>query len=240
MPDTTRSEGGYGPGSWVDSAFTPLPQECKRLLTMLGRDTPGFTDDERLVEGVSFEGDDLPNLPGPLKSQALVAAMHAMAGIIGHEILEIKGIPTDRKTTISTAMGGLYPNSPGLVDLDGVDGPAVLEMPTVPHLRPPPSVGKDADYDHYMMGNTLKLRSQGIYPTATEGVWYQLHGSTHPYDTLKAIEIEREIVDGDQGSKLSADEAYEYIKQRTLKYQARELEMLMIEQSMHSTAGRIL
>ncbi len=80
-----KKEGGYGPGTWVDTSFTPLPQECERLLILMALASPGFTADTRLIEGVKFEGDDLPNIPGPLKAQAFTAVLHAMLGIIGHE-----------------------------------------------------------------------------------------------------------------------------------------------------------
>ena len=203
---------------------------------MLAADTPGFTDNQQLIEDVTFDGDDLPNLPGPLKSQALTSVMHAMAGIVGHEILQIRGIPTDGKTFIHTNMGGLYPGSPCLISVDGLDGPAVLELPTVPHLRVPPSVARDMDYDHFMVGNSMKLRSSAIYPTATKNVWYQLHGSTNPYAALKAVGLDRTFVDSDANKDLSHDEAYDLIKAETMKYQAKELELMMIEQSELSLA----
>lgn len=231
LPDQARTEGHYGPGSWTDTSFTPVPKECERILAVMARETPGFTKDHRLLDNVTFEGDDLPNIPGPLKSQVLTSVLHAMAGIVGQEILEIKGIRTDHKTTIHTNMGGLYNGSPALVWVDGLEGPAVMELPTVPHLRPPPSMGKDMDYDHYMLGNGLKLRSQAIYPTATKDTWFQLHGSTNPYAALSAIGINQDIVDSDAMNKMSGEEAYEYIKERVLKFQAKELELTMIEQS---------
>lgn len=227
----SRTEGLYGPGSWTDTSFIPVPEECKRLLRMLARDTPGFTDSQQLIEDVTFSGDDLPNLPGPLKSQALTSVMHAMVGIVGHEILQIRGIPTDGKTFINTNMGGLYPGSPSLISVDGLDGPGVMQLPTVPHLRAPPSVARDMDYDHYMVGNSLRLRSSGIYPTATKDVWYQLHGSTNPYAALHAIGIEKDFIDADASADMSHDKAYEIIKERMMKYQAKEIELMMIEQS---------
>lgn len=234
LPGQTRNEGEYGPGTWTDSSFTPVPKECKRLLAVLARETPGFTKDHRLLDNVTFEGDDLPNIPGPLKSQVLTSVMHAMVGIVGQEILKIKGTPTDGKINIKSNMGGLYSASPALMWIDGVEGPAVLALPTVPHLRPPPSMGIDMDYDHYMVGNKLKLRSQAIYPTATKDAWFQLHGSTDPYAALRAIGISQELVDGNEANAMTGDEAYNYIKERTLKYQAKELELIMIEQSQYN------
>jgi hypothetical protein len=221
-----KTPGGYGPGSWVDTDFTPVPKECERLLALMALETPGFTKDYRSLERTTFIGDDLPNIPGPIKAQAFTSVLHAMAGIIGHEILELKGIATDWKTEVNTNMGGLFPANPALITVDGIDGPAVLQLPTIPHLRPPPGLSKDADYDHYMLGNSLKLRSQAIYPTATKDVWIQLHGSTDPYALLRAINI-----DADMDAKMSKDDAYEYIKEHTMKYQARELELIFIEHS---------
>ncbi|KAK3634423.1 hypothetical protein LTR56_015302 [Elasticomyces elasticus] len=225
-----KTEGGYGPGSWVDTDFIPVPKECERLLALMALETPGFTKDYRLLQSVTFEGDDLPNIPGPIKAQAFTSVLHAMAGIIGHEILAIKGLSTDQKTTINTDMGGLFPANPALVTVDGVNGPAVLQLPTVPHLRPPPGLGKDADYDHFLLGNALKLRSQAIYPTATKDTWFQLHGSTDPYAALQAMNI-----DADMDAHMSKDAAYDFIKAHTLKYQARELELIFIEQNVPSS-----
>lgn len=229
--ESSRTEGVYGPGSWTDTEFTPVPKECARLLALMARQTPGFTHDQRYLDKVHFEGDELSNLPGPLKSQCLTTVMHAMAGIIGHEIMEIRGDQTDGKTYINTNMGGLYPGSPALIEIDGVDGPPVLQLPTVPHLRPPPSISDEMDYDQYMVGASLRLRSQAIYPTATPNVWFQLHGSTKPQEALSALGISKDVVAQDESEHWSHDKAYEYIKERTLKYQAKELELMMIEQS---------
>lgn len=226
-----RTEGGYGPGSWVDAFYTPVPEECKRVLEMLVQEAPGFPKDHRLLDSVTFEGGDLSCIPGPLKSQVLTAVMHAMAGIVGHEILAIRGHPTDGKTHIDTDMGGLYPGTPALVTVDGLDGPEVLHLPTLPHLCPPPSSGIDMDYDHFMVGGELKLRAMVIYPTKTQNVWFQLHGSTNPYAALSALGISKEVVDADAQKNLTRDEAYEFIKKRTMEHEAKELELIMIEQS---------
>lgn len=62
----------YGPGSFADLEFTPVPQECKRLLKYLADSTPGFTKDQALLDNVHFHGADYPIIPGPLKSQVFV------------------------------------------------------------------------------------------------------------------------------------------------------------------------
>lgn len=83
-----------------------------------------------------------------------------MTGIIGHEILAKRGVATDNKTAVKTHMGGLYNCVPGLVRVDGVDGPPVLSLQTVPHLRPPPSVARDMDYGTAF----ICTRSTPVYP----------------------------------------------------------------------------
>lgn len=229
-----KEEGGYGPGTYTDTSFTPVPKECERILALLAQQTPGFTKDYRLLENVTFEGDDLPCIPGPIKAQAVTAALHAMSGIIGHEILDIRRTPTDHKTKINSNMGGLFPGNPALVTIDGQDGPDVLKLPTIPHLRPPPNAkAVDADFDHYIMGNTLKMRSQAIYPTATKNVWIQVHGSMNPYAALMTLGLSREFIDADNDKRLTADEAYDVIKSITTKHAAKELELTFIENSQY-------
>ena len=69
---TGLQEGVWGPGTYTDAEFTPLPQDCSRLLEYFARITPGFTEDAALLSKVRFHGGDLPILPGPIKAQALV------------------------------------------------------------------------------------------------------------------------------------------------------------------------
>jgi hypothetical protein len=64
---TKNATESYGPGTYVDRSFSPLPEECRRLLRLIAARTPGFTEDETLLDGVKFEGDHLPCIPGPIK-----------------------------------------------------------------------------------------------------------------------------------------------------------------------------
>lgn len=57
----------------MDEAFTPVPEESRRLLKYFALATPGFTTDEAILDDVEFHGSDLPIIPGPLKSQVLVS-----------------------------------------------------------------------------------------------------------------------------------------------------------------------
>ena len=207
----------YGPGSYVDTSFTPVPEECKRLLRLLATRTPGFTDDATLLDGVRFEGDDLPCIPGPIKSQALTATLHAMVGIVGLEILRLRGDTTSTTTVIDTNHAGLYPATPALVTVDGEIGPAVIKLPTVPQW--------DSDRQS---GSPLVFRATAIYETADEGKWFQLHGSLDPWKVLELIGIGR-----DYDAKIrSNDEAYALIQERIRKFRALEIEQFMLEKGL--------
>jgi hypothetical protein len=72
MATHKTTQGGYGPGTYTDTTFTPLPEECQRLLTYLVKVTPGFTDYKTERNEVEFVGSELPIIPGPLKAQAMV------------------------------------------------------------------------------------------------------------------------------------------------------------------------
>lgn len=152
------TEGVYGPGSYTDTTFTPVPEECRRLLFELAAKTPGFTKDQELLNDGNFVGHDLSCIPGPIKSAALTAVLHAMSGIIGHEILELRGVKSNKKTTINTDQAGLYLGTPALTWVDGQDGPGILNNPA---LR---------DLTNGALSHPILLRSQAIYPTATPSV----------------------------------------------------------------------
>lgn len=207
----TDAQGVYGSGTYVDTTFTPVPEEARRILKELAVRTPGFSHDQSLINGVRFEGSDLPCVPGPIKVVAVTAALHAMVGIVGHEILRIRGIHTDGKTTINTDHAGLHLGSVALPSIDGIDGAAAVALPTVPQ------------YTYGKLGTPVKLRTSAIYKTKTPGAWYQLHGSTDPYPVLKAIGADSEI------KLASGDEAYRYIEDHVMRYSARDVEMLMVE-----------
>jgi hypothetical protein len=210
----------YGPGTVVDTSYVGVPEECKRLLRMLAARTPGFTTDEAVLERVHFHGDELPCIPGPIKSQALTATLHAMFGIVGLEVLRLRGRDTSADTNqvhIDTNHAGLYPATPALVTVDGVSGPDVIKLPTVPQW----------DRDR-QSGSSLVFRATAIYETADPGVWYQFHGSLDPWKALAEIGIHRDL-DASVGTD---DEAYKLIGDHVRGYRARELEQLMVERGL--------
>ncbi|KAL7946822.1 CoA-transferase family III domain-containing protein [Trichoderma barbatum] len=222
MAHASDSEDGYGPGTYVDTSFTPVPEECKRLLRIFAAKTPGFTQDEALLGGVIFEGDDLPCIPGPIKTQAVTAVLHAMVGIVGLEILHLRGDTTNTTTFVNTNHAGLYPATPALVTVDGQTGPSVIKLPSVPQW----------DKDR-QSGSPLVYRATAIYPTADTGIWFQLHGSLDPWTMLQTIGINKDV----EARVRSTDEAYALIRERILTYRAREIEQLMLE---HGLSGSVV
>ncbi|KAB5518013.1 CoA-transferase family III domain-containing protein [Coniochaeta sp. 2T2.1] len=223
MAQTIHPDNSYGPGTYIDNSFVPVPEECQRLLRLFVARTPGFTQDEALLNGVEFEGDDLPCIPGPIKTQAVTAVLHAMVGIVGLEILHLRGQTTSTKTYINTNHAGLYPATPALVTVDGLMGPSVINLPTVPQW----------DKDR-QSGSPLVFRATAIYPTADDGVWFQLHGSLDPWTVLRMIGINKEDV---EATTRTTDDAYALIGARVVTYRARELEQLMLE---HGLSGSIV
>ncbi len=219
MHSHKTTEGAYGPGSFVDDEFIPESQECRRILQLLAEQTPRFSTDSALLDRVQFEGTDIPCIPGPIKSEAVTAVLHAMAGIVGLEILEIKGFKTDSKITIYTDQASLYCNTPGLVTIDGLDGPGVLRNPNLP------------SFDHGAIGTPVHMLSQAIYPTKTPNVWYQIHGSTDPAPLLKMLGVDPD------STIATRAEAYEHIKENILKYTSSDMELMMIE---HGLPGSIV
>jgi hypothetical protein len=222
MIHESDSEDGYGPRTYVDQSFTPVPKECQRLLRIFAAKTPGFTHDEALLDGVKFKGDDLPCIPGPIKTQAITAVLHAMVGIVGLEILHLRGQTTSTTTYINTNHAGLYPATPALVTIDGQTGPSVIKLPSVPQW----------DKDR-QSGSPLVYRATAIYPTADTGTWFQLHGSLDPWTMLRTIGIKKDV----EAEVRSTDEAYALIRERILTYRAREIEQLMLE---HGLSGSVV
>ncbi|KAL5866412.1 hypothetical protein ACKVWC_011439 [Pyricularia oryzae] len=207
----------YGAGTVIDEEFLPLPSECSRLLRVFAARTPGFTTDEALLGGVVFHGDSLPCIPGPIKSQAVTAVMQAMAGIVGLEILQLRGIASSTATYVDTNHAGLYPATAALVDIDGQTGPAVIKLPTVPQ------------WDKDRASNSpLVYRATAIYETADQGVWYQLHGSLDSWKMLALLGIGKEL----DAEVRTNDAAYSLIQERVRKYRAREMEQLMVERGL--------
>lgn len=129
------TEGGYGPGTFVDTSFSPLPQECTRLLKRLASKTPGFTSDQQILDAVKFEADDLLIIPGPLISVALTAVHHAIAGIVGQEISALRGQETG-SIMVNTDHIGLWLGTPILASLDGKGAAEMIKSGEISRIVP--------------------------------------------------------------------------------------------------------
>ena len=119
----------------MDNEFTPLPLECKRLLEYLASITPSFTKDHSILNNVKFEGDDYPSIPGPVKSVALTAVLHAMAGIFGQEISEMRGQKTGQ-VTVSKDHVGLWLGTPILVFINGKGAAELIKSEEIAKILP--------------------------------------------------------------------------------------------------------
>ncbi|KAK5123465.1 hypothetical protein LTR85_002503 [Meristemomyces frigidus] len=215
MAPHQTTQGGFGPGTYVDTAFTPVPKECRRLLHYFASITSQFTKDDALLDSVDFVGGDLPIIPGPLKAQAMSAVLHAMCGIVGKEISAMKGIDTG-KITINTDQAGMYPASASLVSInsqkpnDMALDPAILAAAT--------------NLEHgALMKNPMHLRAWSIYPTKDAKVWYQIMSNLDAPGFLKAYGMDSEA------PVKTNDEAYELMKAEFSQYSAGELETKNIE-----------
>ncbi|KAM4063090.1 coA-transferase family III domain-containing protein [Hirsutella rhossiliensis] len=215
MAKHSTVKGTYGPGTFTDAAYTPLPAECRRLLKYFAESTPGFTTDDAALSSVEFHGGDLPIIPGPLKSQAMSAVCQAMIGIVGKEICSLRGFDTGN-ISVDVDKSGLYPATPALVS---VDGKGLADMEKDGTLL---KVGKDLDKG-VLTKNDMHYRSWSIYPTKDPHVWYQIMGNLHPADFLRAYGL-------DPTAKTSSrEEAYNIIKAEMVKYSAAELEQKNME-----------
>ncbi|EMT72763.1 hypothetical protein FOC4_g10004243 [Fusarium odoratissimum] len=140
-----------------------------------------------------------------------------MVGIVGLEILHLRGITTRNQTDIDVNHAGLYPATAALVNVDGVTGPEVIKLPTVPQ------------WDKDRASNSpLVYRATAIYETADKGVWFQLHGSLDSWKMLALIGISKDL----DTEIRTNDAAYELIQERVRTYRAREIEQLMVEKGL--------
>ncbi|KAM7188273.1 succinate--hydroxymethylglutarate CoA-transferase [Naviculisporaceae sp. PSN 640] len=209
----------YGPGTYTDVSFTPVPEESTRIFRSLASQTPGFTRDEFLLSKVTFVGNPDPIIPGPIKSVPVAAALHGMIGLVAHEILSLRGASTPRRTeaprkiTINTTHAAFWLAS---VSLGYLDGESFSSLGKQGRLRP-----MLPDWEHGWQSNALRFRATAIYPTKTPGRWYSLHGSLDQPPMLKATLD----IDADEPGIDTTDQAASYITSFTTLYSPEELEM---------------
>lgn len=206
----------YGPGTFTDLTFVPVPQESERIFRFLVSQTPSFTQNEVLLSKVRFEGEADPVIPGPIKAVPVAAALHAMAGVVADEILGLRGLENEsRKIVINTTHTALWLATVGLVYLGGESLPSLAQRKKLRSLIP--------DWEHGWHSTPLKLRGTGIYPTKRPGTWYCLHGSLDIPTMLRNFGMNPDDPSIDTNAKAAA-----YISQHTVTYAPEELELTNI------------
>ncbi|KAK6069389.1 Succinate-hydroxymethylglutarate CoA-transferase 1 [Seiridium cupressi] len=211
MSQEPRSLDVYGPGTFTDRGFVPVPQDTERIFRLIASQTPGFTQDESLLSRVRFVGDGFPVIPGPLKATSVAASLHAMAGVIADEILTLRGAENkDRQITVDTTRAAFWFGCIAAAYLDGEDVVSLTKQGKLKKIVP--------DWEHGWTDTPLKYRTTGLYPTSNLDVWYSLHGSLDALPVLKSIGI-------DPSTPVNSNqEAAELIAKRTSQLTPEKLE----------------
>ncbi|GJC80606.1 hypothetical protein ColLi_03444 [Colletotrichum liriopes] len=202
----------YGPGTFTDKTFTPVPEDTQRIFRLITSQTPGFTQDERLLSKVRFTGESYPVIPGPIKAVSVAAALHAMTGVLADEILTIRGANNDeRQITVNTTHAAVWFGCIATAFLDGVDVVSMVKEGRLKSLLP--------DWEQGWTDTALKYRATGLYPTNDPEVWYSLHGSMNADPVLRSIGVNPST------PIKSNDEAAVHIAQHTAKLSPEKMEM---------------
>jgi hypothetical protein len=214
MHETIPGDEVYGPGTYIDKTVLPVPEDARRIFKLLASRTPGFTKDTAIWDTVKFEGRPDPMVPGPMKSPAVVAALHAMCGVVGNELLELRGgkPAKEASVTVDTDHAGIWLASTFTVYVNASDVSTLARAGTLSKIF-------TRDFDQGFGVGPLSGRATALYPTKDPKVWYQLHGSLDASKTLKSMGIDMDVPLKDFA------EGYEYIKGHVQKWSADELEM---------------
>lgn len=140
----------------------------------------------------------------------MTAVLHAMAGIVGHEICDMRAQKTGQ-ITINTDHVGLWLGTPILVTVDGKSAGGMNgDIEKIVPLS-----------DKGCFDTPLRYRGWAIYETKTPNTWYQIHSSLTPGPVFEALGINPE------GPGITTkDEAYAQIQEAVAKLSALELEMI--------------
>ncbi|KAK7920989.1 hypothetical protein PG985_009011 [Apiospora marii] len=210
----------YGPGSWIDFEALPVPQDARRLLRILSDATPGFTQDQEVLDSVTFIGSPETVTPGPLKSSAIAGALHAMSGIVANELLALRDGPSASRTvSVDTDHAAFWLGSVGMSKRNGQTVRELAKAGELASIFP-----KDLEGD--IFGTPLRVRATANYQTKDDGVWFQLHGSLGADLVLQTMGM-----DASQQCA-STDEAYKLIAENVHKFGAHELEMMHLVQGL--------
>ncbi|KAJ5895260.1 hypothetical protein N7495_006951 [Penicillium taxi] len=223
--ETEHGEAIYGPGTFIDKIVLPVPEDSRRVFELLASITPGFTKDKALWDSIKFEGLPEPMVPGPMKSPVISAAVHAMCGLVGNELLEIRdGKPAgEASVTVNTDHAGIWLASTFTVHLNGTDVSTLALNGTLNDIF-------TKDFEQGFGKDPLSGRATALYPTKDSDVWYQLHGSLDASKTLVSMGMNMHV------PLKSFAEGYDYIREHVEMWSADELEMHNVR---HGLCGSI-
>ncbi|KAJ5752197.1 CoA-transferase family III [Penicillium odoratum] len=214
----------YGPGTFIDKKVLPVPEDARRVFEFLASSTPGFTQDKAAWDTVKFEGRPEPMIPGPIKSPVVAAALHAMAGLVANELLELRDGTkvVDNKVTVDTDHAGIWLGSVFTTYINGSDTSALARSGKLNSLF---STDMEKGF-----GKGIAGRTTAIYKTKDPKVWYQLHGSLDAKKTLETMGIDPNV------SFDTAQGYYDYIQSHVIQWSPDELEMHNVR---HGLCGSI-
>jgi hypothetical protein len=214
----------YGPGTFVDKNVLPVPEDAKRVFEFLASKTPGFTKNKAAWDTVHFEGQAKPMIPGPIKFGVTASALHAMAGLVANELLELRDgkAVTESTVTVDTDHAGLWLGSVFTTHIDGSDIPALARSGKMGSLFP-------KDFERGVFDG-IAGRTTAIYQTSDPKVWYQLHGSLDAKKTLESMGIDASV------KFEKPQQYYDYIQKHIIKWSPDELEMHNVR---HGLCGSI-
>ncbi|KAJ4380446.1 hypothetical protein N0V86_003801 [Didymella sp. IMI 355093] len=212
MTSQDRVPDVYGPGTYTDKSFVPVPEDTARIFRQIVSQTPGFTQDESILSKVKFTGEEYPVIPGPIKATSVAAALHAMCGVIGDEILTLRGAKDDkRQITVNTTHAAMWFGCVATAYLNGEDVLSMAAQKKLGAVLP--------DWEQGWTDTPLKYRTTALYPTKNPETWYSLHGSMNAKPVLESIGIDP------NASVTSNEDAAKFIAEHTKKYSPEELEM---------------
>ncbi|PYH93432.1 CoA-transferase family III [Aspergillus ellipticus CBS 707.79] len=210
----------YGPGTFIDKQFLPVPEDARRVFEFLASSTPGFTQSKAAWDTVHFEGRPDPMVQGPIKAPVIAAALHAMTGLVANELLELREVKSvaENSVTIDTDHAGLWLGSVFTAYVNGSDLSAIARSGKLEDLF-------DRDFQQGF-GQGISGRTTAIYQTKDPRVWYQLHGSLDANATLGSMGINPDVTFD------SRQKYYDYIQQHVSKWSPDELEMHNVRQGL--------
>jgi hypothetical protein len=212
MASSDRITDVYGPGTYTDKTFVPVPKDTARIFRLIASQTPGFTQDEALLSKVRFTGEDYPVIPGPIKATSVAAALHAMCGVIADEILALRGLEDkNRRITVNTTHAAIWFGCVAAAYLNSNDVLTMAAQKKLGEVLP--------DWEQGWTDTPLKYRATALYPTKNPETWYSFHGSMNAEPVLKSIGIDT------KANVSTNEEAAKLIAEHTKNYSPEELEM---------------